>query len=121
MSAAKAKGTRWESACVQFLRDHGFTYAERRALSGARDLGDVTGVPGLVIECKSQNRQSLAEWLDEAEAERDNARADIGVVWFKRRGHTSPGKGYALLSGEDLVWLLRSAGYGEPLPSEDTA
>jgi hypothetical protein len=112
MSANKQRGTRWESAIVAFLIDEGFTYAERRALSGAHDKGDVTGIPGVVIEAKSQNRQSLAEWLDEAEQERDNAKADHGVVWFKRRGFTSPGRGYVLMSGDDYVWLLKSAGYG---------
>ena len=113
MSANKQRGTRWESAVVTFLRERGFRYAERRALAGARDLGDITGLPGVVIECKSQNRQSLAEWLDEAEQEKANAGADHAVVWFKRRGHTSAGKGYVLMSGDDYVWLLRSAGYGD--------
>jgi hypothetical protein len=112
VSANKARGTRWESAVVTFLREHGFTYAERRALNGARDLGDVTGIPGgPVIECKSQNRQSLAEWLDEADTEAANARAPFGVVWFKRRGKTSAGSGYVLMDGNSFVMLLKEAGY----------
>lgn len=112
MSAGKRKGTAWESACVTYLREKGFAQVERRALAGAADKGDLAGIPGIAIECKSQNRQSLAEWLDEAAVERDNANADVGLVWFKRRGFTSPGRGYVLMSGEELVWLLKSAGYG---------
>lgn len=113
MSANKARGTRWESAVVTFLRDHGFTFAERRALNGARDLGDITGIPGgPVIECKSQARQSLAEWLDEAQVEAQNARAPFGVVWFKRRGKGSAGEGYVLMDGNSFALLLREAGYG---------
>lgn len=111
MSAQKKKGTAWESAIVSYLRDKGFTYAERRALSGASDKGDLTGVPGVVVEAKSVSRTDLSGWLDEAEQERDNANADVGIVWIKRRGHTSPGRAYALLSGDDLVWLLKAAGY----------
>jgi hypothetical protein len=119
MSASKDRGTKWETAIVNFLRDKGFTHAERRALSGNFDKGDLTGIPGVVVEAKHVARLDLSGWLDEAETERDNARADVGLVWLKRRGHTSPGRAYVLMSGDDLVWLLRSAGYGDPLP--DTA
>jgi hypothetical protein len=113
VSAGKRKGTAWESAVVAFLAERGFPYAERRALAGAADKGDVTGIPGVVIECKSQNRQSLAEWLDEADVERDNAGARVGVVWFKRRGFTSPGRGYVLMDGATFTDLLRMAGWGD--------
>jgi hypothetical protein len=112
MSAQRDKGTRWESAIVAYLRDKGFTYAERRALHGAHDKGDITGLPGLVVEAKSVARLDLSGWLDEAEEERDNADADVGVVWIKRRGHTSPGRAYVLMTGDDLTWLLKAAGYG---------
>lgn len=111
MSANKARGTRWESAVVAFLVEHGWPHAERRALHGTNDLGDVVGIPGVVIEAKSQARHSLAEWLTEAEVERDRAGARIGVAWFKKRGATSPGRGYVLMSGETFVELLREAGW----------
>jgi hypothetical protein len=112
MSRNKAKGTRWESAIVAYLRDKGFTYAERRALSGATDKGDLTGIPGICIEAKDVKAHDLSGWLNEAEQERDNARADVGAVWIKRRGYTSPGRAYVVLTGDDFAWLLNSAGYG---------
>jgi hypothetical protein len=112
VSAAKEKGTRWESAIVAYLRDKGFTYAERRALNGAHDKGDLTGLPGICIEAKNVARLDLSGWLDEAEEERDNASADVGAVWIKRRGYTSPGRAYVLLTGDDFQWLLHAAGYG---------
>jgi hypothetical protein len=112
MSRQRAKGTAWETAIVGYLRDKGWTHAERRALGGAQDKGDIAGVIGVVIEAKSCKTHDLAGWIDEAAVERDNADADLGVVWFKRRGYTSPGKGYVLMTGEDLAWLLKSAGYG---------
>lgn len=111
MSASKDKGTKWESAIVEFLRTSGAPHAERRALSGTQDRGDIAGLPGVVIEAKNAARVELAAWLDEAETERANDRADLAVVWFKRRGKTSPGAGFVAMDGHTLIHLLTAAGY----------
>lgn len=115
---SKQRGTRFETAVVNTLRNNGFPQAERRALSGSRDLGDITGIPGVVIEAKSQARHSLAEWLDEAEVERTNAGADVALVWAHRRGHADPLQGYVVMTGAQAVELLRAAGYGDPTTEE---
>lgn len=114
MSKERAKGTRWASAIVTYLQDSGWPYAELRNLSGAKDKGDIAGVIGVCIEAKNQNRVTLAEWLDEAKAEKANATADVGAVWFHRRGYASPRDGYVLMDGQQFVDLLRDAGYGDP-------
>lgn len=106
MSRERARGTAWESAIVAFLQSAGFGYAERRALSGARDKGDITGLPGVVIEAKNESRTDLSGWLNEAHTERGNAGADIGVVWFKRRGKASAADGYVLMDGATFAALL---------------
>lgn len=124
MSAGRAKGTRWETACVNFLREHGFPWADRLPLSGAKDRGDVTLGPGSPVhEMKNQNRHSLAEWLDEANTEAANAKAPFGVVWFKRRGKASAGDGFVVMDGHSYVKLLHEAGYSwePPLPGRDAA
>jgi hypothetical protein len=111
MSMARRKGTAWETNVVGYLREHGAPHAERRALNGSKDRGDVAGIPGVVIEAKSAVRVELAAWLDEAEQERANDGAEVGVVWVKRRGRGSPGAGFAVMSGDTLVRLLTAAGY----------
>jgi hypothetical protein len=111
MSRSRAKGTAWESAVVAYLRAFGATLAERRALNGSKDRGDIAGLPGVVIEAKSATRLELAGWLDEAETEGVNDSADIAAVWIKRRGRISAGAGYAVMSGETFARLLRAAGY----------
>ena len=111
MSASKRKGTSWESAIVDYLRASGVPHAERRALNGAKDRGDIAGLPGVVVEAKSAAQVQLAGWLEEAKTERDNDGAEVGVVWFKRRGKGSPGDGYVLMDGATLVDLLKAAGY----------
>lgn len=121
MSASKRKGTAWESAIVDYLRTNGVPHAERRALNGAKDRGDVAGIPGICLEAKSAARHELAAWVDEAETERRNDGAAIGAVWVKRRGKTSPGAGFVVMTGEQLVALLRAAGYIAPSPAEEAA
>jgi hypothetical protein len=119
MSASKRKGTGWESAVVQYLKDNGVQYAERRTLNGAKDRGDIAGIPGVVIECKNEKSISLAGYANETEQERDNDGARIGVAWIKRRGKASPGAGYVLLDGDTLIRLLSDAGYIPKGPATD--
>ncbi len=109
--AAKSKGTAFETAVVRYLRECGWPHAERRATRGARDAGDIAGIAGVAIEVKNAARVCLAEWLDEAMVERDNAGARHGVVWFKRRGHSSPRDGFVLMDGDTFTSLLTEAGY----------
>jgi hypothetical protein len=111
MSKQRAKGTMFETAVAQFLRENGFPHAERRALSGTYDKGDLTGMPGLVIECKNHKELSFSEWLRETEVERQNADADFGVLVVKRRGIWDAGQSYAVLPLEAMARLLKQAGY----------
>lgn len=116
MSAARAKGTRWESAIVEYLREVGATQVERRALGGANDKGDIAGIPGVVIEAKAAARLELAAWVAEAREEAANASAPIGVVWHKKRGKASPAHGYVTMAGDTFALLLMLA---ELLPVVD--
>ena len=111
MTTSRRKGTSWETAIVAFLRSVGVPYAERRALGGNKDRGDIAGLPGIAIEAKSARAIELSKWVDEAEKERANDGARIGLVWIKRRGKTCPGSGFVILTGNGLVKLLADAGY----------
>lgn len=95
----KQKGTAAESAVVSFLRTVGFPYAERLALQGGKDRGDITGIPGIVVEVKACQEYTFSSWLAEAEVERDNAKADFGFVVAKPRlvGTARTGQWYALM------------------------
>ena len=102
---SKAKGTAWESAVVEYLRTHGFPWAERRALSGSADKGDVSGIPGVVIEAKACREITLASFMDEVAIETGNAGASVGVAVVKRRNR-SVADGYAVMTLETLARLL---------------
>ena len=107
MSAAKKKGTAAETAIVNYLRAMGFVQAERRSLNGSYDRGDIAGLPSVVIEVKNCARQELGAWVAEAEAERDNDGASLGVVWHKRRGKGDPADWFVTMSGAQFANLLR--------------
>lgn len=116
MSRSKAKGTAAETAVVRFLQAAGFVQAERRTLNGVKDRGDIAGLPGVVIEVKNCARDQLPAWVAEAELERDNDRATLGVVWHKRRGTTDPGRWFVTMSGDQFAALLREQ-QGLPTPA----
>lgn len=105
---SKQRGTSWETAVVDFLRANGYPNAERRALSGNNDKGDVAGIPGVVIEAKNCRQINLAAFIDEARVEAINADAAFGVAWVKRRGRTSAGEGYVVMDGPTFLTLLNT-------------
>jgi len=103
---SKQKGTAWETALVAWLREHGFPYAERRTLAGKHDKGDVSGIPGVVLEAKNCVTWTPSEWIGELQTEMANAGVDVGAVVIRRRGTTDAGRAYALLPLEVFVRLL---------------
>lgn len=87
MTRSKDKGTLAESALAEYLQLNGWPYAERRALAGAADRGDITGTPGVVWEVKYAGAGlRMAEWLQETLVEQGNARARHGILVIKPKG-----------------------------------
>lgn len=108
---SKQKGTRFESEIASYMSEQLGCEVERRALCGAEDRGDLAGVSWngnrVVVECKSHKELRLSQWLREAEAERSNDGAALGVVVAKRRGTAKPSEQYAILTLESLCDLLK--------------
>jgi len=108
-------GTDAERAVVRVLRANGFPNAERRALRGSADAGDITGTPGIVWEVKGGNtaRRSsdyqVEAWLVETEQERRNAGADIGVLVVQRAGvgPANAHRWWAVIPAGSLARLLQ--------------
>lgn len=83
----KDKGTWAETQVALYLRDHGWPYAERRALAGVTDKGDITGTPALAWEVKYANAGiRMGAWITETYIERQNAGADHAVLVIKPKG-----------------------------------
>jgi len=107
---ARKKGTKWETAIVQYLNSNGYPGADRSPLRGTEDQGDITGLPGVCIEAKNCQTITLSVWLDQLAVEMAHAQADTGVVIAKRRGTADVGKSYALMPVEVWLALLKEAG-----------
>lgn len=108
---SKRKGSAFELEIVKAFIAAGWQWAERRLAGNQYDTGDITGIPGVVIECKNQKTLKLAEWVDELVVEMRNARTHIGAVVHKRKGTTDPLDYYVTMRVRDWMALLKEAGY----------
>lgn len=109
-ASAKKAGTDFENdiaACLAAWYDPGI---ERRARNGAKDRGDISGwrYAGLriVAECKNTRAMTIAPWIAEADIERLNDDAAVGLVVHKRRGKKDGLDQYVTLTMRDLLTLL---------------
>jgi Holliday junction resolvase len=80
---SKAKGTTAEREVVRYLQNW-WPAAERRALSGNKDKGDVAGIPGVVVEVKAAATQNIPAWKRETLKEMENAGAARCMLVVKR-------------------------------------
>jgi hypothetical protein len=110
-ASAKAAGSRFERSIADCLAEHIDDRIDRRVKTGAADKGDIGGwrYAGMriVAELKDYGgRHMIGPWLGEAEAERGNDDADVGLVIAKRRGTTDPLEQVVFMTVGDLITLL---------------
>ena len=113
---SKRRGTSAEVAVLKYVRGNGFPWAERLALSGNADCGDISLLPGrlVVLEVKAHASAAtgqpgdaqLADWMSQTSTERVNAGADHGVLVVKRKGTTDPGRWFAYVTAGQFATLL---------------
>lgn len=105
-----------ETGVALYLAAHGWPYAERRTLAGAKDKGDISGTPKLCWEVKYTSAKfTFGQWLNETEVETLNAGADHGILVVKPPGvgSTRVGKWYAVMRSVQFAQLLDDAGHPE--------
>lgn len=112
--SAKKAGSDFERHVADYLaRTLGDDRIDRRVKRGVKDRGDIGGVrtplgDRVVVECKDAATMKLSEWVREADVERANDDAAVGVVAHKRRGYGPANMGgtYVTLTLEGLAVLL---------------
>tara|TARA_E500000081_G_C5839231_1_gene221314 strand:+ start:76 stop:435 length:360 start_codon:yes stop_codon:yes gene_type:complete len=102
---SKEKGTRWESACADYLRASGFYECYRMAQTGEFDAGDLGGVPEVAFECRDRARLNLAENVDDAKNRALAKKAKYGVTIMKRRNRPTK-DAYVAMDFETFVRFL---------------
>jgi hypothetical protein len=111
-ATAKAAGSKFERSIADALARHLDDRIDRRVKTGSADKGDIGGVRTstgnrVVLECKDYGgRVQVGPWLGEADTERINDDAAVGLVVFKRRGIADPLQQGVLMTVADLLVLL---------------
>lgn len=118
LSNNKRKGAAFEQAVADYLAASTGQDVERRHLAGVNDRGDIAGfkINGqrVVVECKNTTKLELSAHLAEAEVERQNDNAAVGILVQKRRGvgmdsDEKVGKHFVVMTLDTFVELLKIA------------
>lgn len=108
--SAKKAGTSFERSIADCLATHVDERIDRRVRTG-KDRGDIAGIrlhgQRVVVECKNTTRLALGEWMREAEDERGNDDALLGLIVHKRHGKGDPLDQWCTFTVRELVALLR--------------
>ena len=111
-ASAKSAGARMERIVADCLSHHVDDRIDRRVKTGAADKGDIGGLRTrdgrrVVVEVKDHGgKYQVGPWLDEAEQERINDNAEVGLVIAKRRGISDPLQQAVFMQVSDLIALL---------------
>jgi hypothetical protein len=112
-ATAKAAGARFERLIADYLATAlEDTRIDRKVKTGSKDRGDIANVrvhdQRVVLELKDRGGQFYAaEWVGEAEAERINDEALVGLVVAKRKGVTDPSSQWVVMTVGELVAIIR--------------
>ncbi|MGW1675985.1 hypothetical protein [Saccharopolyspora sp. NPDC002376] len=112
----RRRGLDAERAVARYLRTVGFPGAERAVRTGfnaggrtVADPGDITGIPGVVIQIKSVARENIAAWMEEVAEQSLNAESAIGILVQRRPGKADAGRWWAWVMVAELVDLTTGA------------
>lgn len=109
----KAKGTKAETDVARWAIGYGMYDAERLALKGTGDVGDVRLVPGVFVQVKDGYTSGkdpsdflIGKWLDRVEEQRKAGGWSVGLLAHKRAGKGSPNDWRWYVDGRTFAFLL---------------
>ena len=119
-ASAKKAGSGFERLVADYLKAELDDRIDRRVKTGSKDRGDIGGVRTIrggrvVIEVKNVSRDNLPLWIREAEIERGNDDAAIGVVAHKRIGSAKAADQYVSMDLATFVLLLQGGPDSRPV------
>lgn len=104
-NAQKAKGDRWERACVEFLRSAGLEVERAYGAGRPDDVGDIDGISWLAVSCKDHQTLRFSQWLDEVQEQAVAARKGHAVV-IAKCARRATGDAYAVMRLRDFADLV---------------
>jgi len=108
--ARKHRGYRSQKVVAQYLAANGFPYAE--STGAGRQGSDITGTIGIDWEVKARTNFSPGETMRQLKDRANVLDLRVAVLRLNGQGESSIGDWVALVSFEQLVALMRQAGYG---------
>lgn len=111
-ATAKAAGSSFERQIADYLKENLSDMIDRRVKTGAKDKGDLANIrtrdnDRVVAELKNVMKMALGPWIKEAETERVNDDAYIGVVIHKRVRSGNPGDQFVTMTVDTFIKLLK--------------
>ena len=110
----KHRGYATQRIVGDYLRTHGFPYAE--STGAGRSGSDVTGTPGIDWEIKARSKFDPAGTMRQLAERSEPTLLPVAVMRLNGQGEKLVQDFVVLLRFADLVGLLRDAGYGDAKP-----
>ena len=109
----KHRGYRSQRVVAERFAANGFPHAE--PVGAGRAGTDILGLVGIDVEVKARRDLNLVGLMKQLDARAKDGILGIGVIRPDGMGETTVGMWPAVICLDDLIALLRAAGYGTPL------
>ena len=113
----KHRGYRSQRVVAERFAANGFPHAE--PVGAGRAGSDIVGLVGIDVEVKARRGLNLNALMAQLDERAQDGVLGIGVIRPDGMGEASIGKWPAVICLDDLIALLRAAGYGTP-PEEES-
>lgn len=107
----RQRGRDSEKFVADYLVRQGFITAH--VTSMAAHGSDVLGIDGLDIEVKARAGLPISETMAQLKRRRSETGLGVGVLRMNGQGEKVVGDWVAILTFDDLIYLLKAAGYGQ--------
>ena len=106
----RQRGRDSERIAADYLVRHGFDTAH--VTSMAASGSDIRGITGIDFEIKARNGLVIAETMAQLKRRRREVGLGVGILRMNGQGEKAIGDWVAILTFDDLIYLLKAAGYG---------
>jgi len=114
--ARKHRGYRTQRVAAEHFAANGFPHAE--PVGAGRAGSDIVGLVGIDVEVKARRGLNIKALMDQLDERAQDGVLGIGIIRPDGMGETTVNKWPCVVCFDDLIALLRAAGYGMP-PEED--